>query len=116
MNCFLTSRTDDPDTGKLSSANRFIDELRQCFPKHCRALDICSDPDGWDTTDYYASLTKNTFEDAGFCFERFYTLDGRNESFAAELVRESNLVILSGGHVPTQNRFFEKIRQFVYVA
>ena len=42
-------------------------------------------------------------------FEQFRILDGRNESAAAELVRGSDLLILSGGHVPTQNRFFEKI-------
>ncbi len=110
MICFLTSRIDDPDTGDLNPANRFIDELHLRFPDHCRALDICSDPDGWDKTDFYASLTKKMFEDAGFSFEQFYTLDSRNQGLAKKLVQESNLLILSGGHVPTQNRFFQKIR------
>ena len=109
MICFLTSRIDVPDTGELNPANRFIDELRIHFPSPCRALDICSDPNGWDKTDLYASLTKKMFEEAGFTFKRFYTLDSRNEHLAAELVRESNLLILSGGHVPTQNHFFDKI-------
>ena len=90
MICFLTSRIDVPDTGELNPANRFIDELRLCFPHPCRALDICSDPDGWDKTDLYASLTKKMFEDAGFSFERFDTLDSRNDGSAAKLVRESN--------------------------
>ena len=49
------------------------------------------------------------FEDAGFVFECFDTLDGRNEDQAVTLVRASDLLILSGGHVPTQNAFFEKI-------
>ena len=109
MICFLTSRMDDPATGKINSANHLIDELRLHFPNPCRALDICSDPDGWDKTDYYASLTKKMFEEAGFAFERFYTLDSRNAGQAAKLIRESNLLILSGGHVPTQNKFFSKI-------
>ena len=109
MICFLTSRMDVPDMGELNSANHFIDELRLRFPNSCRALHICSDPDGWEKTDYYASLTRKMFEDAGFAFEQFYTLDSRNEGFAAKLVQESNLLILSGGHVPTQNQFFAKI-------
>ena len=109
MICFLTSRIDRPDTGKLDPANRFIDELRLRFPDPCRALDVCSDPHSWDKTDFYASLTKKMFEDAGFAFETFHTLDGRNEAQAARLVKESNLLILSGGHVPTQNRFFDRI-------
>ena len=109
MICFLTSRTDDPATEKLNPANRFIDELRRRFPNPCRALAVCSDPDSWDKTDYYSSLTRKAFEDAGFAFEQFSILDSRNEAGAAELVRGSNLLILSGGHVPTQNRFFHKI-------
>lgn len=110
MICFLTSRMDAPDTGELNSANRFIDELRLHFPDSCRALYVCSDPDGRDVTDRYASLVKKMMEDAGFAFERFSALDGRNGDLAAKIVRESDLLILAGGHVPTQNRFFERIR------
>ena len=108
MICFLTSRTDIP-TGELDPANGFIEEMRRCFPNPCRALDICSDPDGWESMDYYSGLIRTSFEDAGFRFENFRTLDSRNEEQAAELVRDSNLIILSGGHVPTQNAFFRKI-------
>ena len=109
MICFLTSRMDDPDTGQLNPANHFIDELRLHFPTPCRALDICSDPDDRDKTDFYALLTKKMLEDAGFSFEQFYTLDSRNQDLSKKLVQGSNLLILSGGHVPTQNRFFNKI-------
>ena len=94
MICFLTSRMDDPDTGKLNSANRFADELRKHFPAPCRALVVCSDPDDPEKTDYYSSLTREILEEAGFGFERFRILDGRNASRAASLVRESNLLIL----------------------
>ena len=109
MVCFLTSRLDVPDKGTLISANHFMDELRRHFPSHCRALHICSDPNDWDKMDYYASLTQKMFEDAGFAVEQYHTLDSRNEGFAAKLVQESNLLILAGGHVPTQNHFFDKI-------
>ena len=108
MICFLTSRTDTP-TGELNPANHFIEEMRRCFPDPCRALDICSDPDGWVSMDYYSGLIRTSFEDEGFQFESFRTLDSRNEEKAEALVRDSNLIILSGGHVPTQNAFFRKI-------
>ena len=107
MICFLTSRTDLPDTHELNPANRLIDELRRHFPKPCRALFISSDPEGWARTDLYSAATKESFEDAGFSFQRFEALDGRNEAQAAALVPASNLLILAGGHVPTQNRFFK---------
>ncbi len=110
MICFLTSRPDIPGTDFiLNPANRFIEELRQYYPRPCRALYICSDPDDWEKMDRYASVMKKSFEGAGFSFQSFRTLDGRNESRTRELVRESDLLILAGGHVPTQNRFFNRI-------
>ena len=109
MICFLTSRTDEPATGRLNPANHFVDELRRRFPQECRGLFICSDPDDREAMDYYAGLLKKSFEDAGFEFQSFRTLDGRNEAQAAELINGSDLLILAGGHVPTQNRFFQKI-------
>ena len=36
-------------------------------------------------------------------------LDGRNKQFAGKLVENSDFIILAGGHVPTQNKFFEDI-------
>ena len=110
MICFLTSRTDEAETGRLNPANGFVDELRRRFPPECRALFICSDPDDREATDYYAGLLKKRFEDAGFEFRSFRSLDGRNEEQAAELIGGSDLLIFAGGHVPTQNRFFQKIR------
>ncbi len=109
MICFLTSRTDDPATGGLNAANHLIDELRLHVPSPCRALDICSDPDGWEKMDFYAALLKKQFMDAGFSLAQIWTLDSRNEAQAAALVRQADLLILSGGHVPTQNRFFQRI-------
>lgn len=109
MICFLTSRMDDPNTGELNSANRFAEELRLRLPNPCRALHICSDPDNRDIMDRYTSITRKMLENAGFRFERFDPLDGRNEKLAEKLVGGSDLLILAGGHVPTQNRFFQKI-------
>ena len=109
MICFLTSQVNPQDEGALNPKNGFIDELRHRLPNPLQALDICSDPDAWDITDFYGGCTKRYFEDVGFRFARFLALDSRNESQAAELIQGSDLLILDGGHVPTQNRFFQRI-------
>ena len=109
MICFLTSRMDEPETGKLNPANRFVDELRRHVPDPCAVLDICSDPEDREKTDYYASVKKRMLEESGFAVERYDTLDGRNADLAEALVGGADLLILSGGHVPTQNAFFRRI-------
>ena len=109
MTCILTCRPDVSGAALLNPANRLVDELRRHFPKPCRAVYICSDPDGWEKMDFYAAAVKTMFSNGGFKFRSFRVLDGRNEERASELVRGANFLILAGGHVPTQNRFFRKI-------
>ena len=109
MIAFLTSSTALPDTDLLNPANHFIEELRNCFPSSCRCLFICSDPWHSQATDHFAYNVKTSFEGEDFSFESFEILDGRNEEEAEQLVENSNLIILAGGHVPTQNAFFQKI-------
>lgn len=109
MICFLTSQVNPEGEGALNPANGFVEELWRCLPDSIRSLNVCSHPDSWEITDFYAGITKGYFEDAGFRFRGFRVLDSRNEDRAAALVRDADLIILSGGHVPTQNRFFQKI-------
>ena len=109
MVCFLTSSPIIPGTELLNPANSFIDELRRCFYRDARALFVCSDPGLHDKTDFFANATKEIFENTGFSFSLFSVLDSRNERKASELIKNSDLIILGGGHVPTQNRFFNRI-------
>lgn len=109
MICFLTSRTDIKATGEATPANGFIEELRRFAPNPCRVLHICSDPTTHGIMDTKAAEVKASFEQVGFAFTSYPILDGRNEEHAAELIRDADILILSGGHVPTQNRFFHKI-------
>ncbi len=109
MMCFLTSSPVIPGTDLPNPANSFIEELHRHFHRDCQTLFVCSDPDLFDKTDFFANEIKRIFENAGFLFGGFRILDQRNEHKASELIRNSGLIILAGGHVPTQNRFFRKI-------
>ncbi len=109
MICFLTSRLNDPETEEFNPANRLVSELRRCFQASCKGLYICSDPDNAEQADLYADATRSYFEKEGLVFCRFSVLDGRNWTEAEKVVMDADLLILAGGHVPTQNRFFAKI-------
>ena len=109
MICLLTSSIVIPGTEELNPANGFVDALTRHFPQDCRAVFVCSDPDGGERTDFFAHAVRATFERAGFQFRQYLVLDGRNARDAAALVGGANLLILGGGHVPTQNRYFQNI-------
>ena len=109
MICFFTSSPMIPDTPDINPDNGFIHELHLALPYPCRALYICSDPDDGEMTDLYAGGTAEAMERAGFAFSAFDVLDGRNAEDGPALIENADFIILAGGHVPTQNAFFQKI-------
>lgn len=109
MTCFLTSSPFMPEGSKLDPANGFVSELLKTVPHPCRGLFICSDPKDYPFTDGFADMMHASLSASGISFSQYKILDGRNAEDAAALVADSDLIILAGGHVPTQNRFFESI-------
>lgn len=112
MTLFLTSSPCIPnaDRALLTPANGFIDRMRAALRPMPRALFICSHPDSHDLTDRFAQDMYDAFAEAGMPFGQFGVLDGRNAVEAENLVNASDFIILAGGHVPTQNAFFQSIR------
>lgn len=112
MTLFLTSSPylyqHDPAT--LDSSNGFTDRLRQVLPHRPKTLFICSDPASHDMTMDFIHITKDAFGRAGLPLGRCTALDGRNARWAYRLVAEAEFIIIMGGHVPTQNAFFQRIR------
>ncbi|MCT1179100.1 dipeptidase E, partial [Lactococcus lactis] len=45
---------------------------------------------------------KTCFFNSGFKFKNFKVLDNRNAKEKSEIISEAEVVILAGGHVPTQ--------------
>ena len=93
----------------LNPENSFVDNLFSCLPKHPRCLFICSAPDDPGFTDRVSGEMAAAFEEAGMTFASLAKLDRRNQEAAQMLIWQSDFIILSGGHVPTQNAFFQEI-------
>ena len=110
MICFLTSSHNIEGRPDLNPANGFASKLLKAVPQPCRGLAICSDPDDCERTDFFCGSVREGFEVSGVVFSEYQILDGRNQDKAAELVQGADLIILMGGHVPTQNRFFGEIQ------
>ena len=111
MTLFITSSpfVENAPRAILSPANAFIDNIRQALPENPRVLFICADPEDHQGVCRFAAETTAAFAEAGIAFSCYHVLDGRNSRSTQALLNRSDFVILSGGHVPTQNAFFQKI-------
>ena len=112
MNLFITSSPyiDGADRALLSNANHFVDRIREVLPPNPKAVFVCSNPDDHEGTCRFAAETCGAFLEAGIAFSSYQVLDGLSAGRAYGMISHSDLVILGGGHVPTQNAFFRKIR------
>lgn len=93
----------------LNPENQFLDNLYACLPENPRCLFICSSPDDPGFTDRVSAEMAEAFREAGIIFSTLMKLDRRNQEDAQMLIWKSDFIILSGGHVPTQNAFFQEI-------
>ena len=111
MTVFVTSSPyiDGADRPILNPANGFIDRIRECLPENPRCLFVASDPVDHYATCMFGCHTVIAFATANIPFSSFQVLDDWNAEDAADLIMESDLIVLAGGHVPTQNAFFREI-------
>ncbi len=111
MIAFITSSPfrEDVDRPTFSNENGFVDRIRMALPTHPRCLYICSSPDRHDLNCLFGADVFMAFANAGIHFAGYDVLDNTNWDRAGELVKSANLIVLAGGHVPTQNAFFQKI-------
>jgi dipeptidase E len=108
---YLTSSPciDGADRAVLNPQNDFLDRLRCDLPVNPRCLYIASSPDDRDATCEFGAAMFCAFAEAGIHFSQYRILDRLTEELAADLIMDSDFIILAGGHVPTQNVFFNEI-------
>jgi len=107
---FLTSSPFFGYDGDLNPANWLIDELHARLPQPLKCLLITSAPDDIEMTDRMAWGVREAFDHVDLSFDHYEVLDRRTQRWAARMIKEANFIILSGGHVPTENKFFTELK------
>lgn len=116
MKCILTSYLNlydkDDDGNKIAknfgNKNNILDNIKKYVKKYDNFLFVANDEFNNEATDMYADVTFKSF-DLTLAFKNYKILDSRTENIADELIKEADLIFLCGGHLPTQNNFFENI-------
>ena len=116
MTLFLTSSPCDdnvPEGCELPciyfERNEFVANLRKYVAPGGRLLVIAAWPADYARNDEMAQTFADCFAWHGMGFSQVDVLDRRNVERADELVAASDVILLAGGHVPTENAFFKAI-------
>lgn len=94
---------------RFSNDNNVIDNLKTHIKNYNNFLFISSDENDKVRIPAYFNAVKESFA-LTLPFKNYYLLDGRKKNMAKEMVENADFIFLCGGHVPTQNNFFEKIK------
>ncbi len=114
MILFLTSSPTGPlDNSRpvdgIDSKNYLIENFQKYWKPEMNCLYITAFPSDTAANDEIRSGMRDTWERAGFSIGAFDIWDDRTKDFSKEALHSYDLLILGGGHVPTQNAFFQRI-------
>lgn len=93
----------------LNPLNDLAGELKKDWRGDAACLLIAASPDEYERNDAMAAGQARDFQDSGLPVSRFDVCDGRNGAEMAARLSEYDVLVLSGGHVPTENAFLHKI-------
>lgn len=114
MITFLTSSPSGPLDGSrsvhgLDEKNSFVENLKNYWRGDARCLIISASPCAYEENDGMTAFFKGAVEAAGLSVSVFDLWDARTEDTSANKLHSYDVIFLGGGHVPTQNLFFQKI-------
>ncbi len=92
----------------LITDNNLVNNLKNRWPERAKVLFIAANPNNIEKSESYRNAFLYAFPFHNMPIETFTICDCRNENIVEQLA-DYNVIILSGGHVPTQNIFFRRI-------
>ena len=93
----------------LIQQNGLLDNLKSIWIQDARVLIICANPDNHEKNDGVYACLKEALPMSGLSVSYIAQCDDRNPEII-ESLPEMDVIILAGGHVPTQNRFMKQLR------
>ena len=116
MKLFMTSSpmgayrsTEAPAFQGLNPANGMVKELFSYWKENSRCLLISAFPDEYDLNDRMRGDFERIFRETGLSVECMDLCDRRSGRETISELSRYDMVILGGGHVPTEKAFFDEI-------
>ncbi len=115
MVVFLTSSPTGDLDGKykvegLDTRNDFLNQVRKYWKDNCRCLIATASPDDKESNLEFAHFWEDALRKSHLSVECVDLLDREAGHMTAETICSYDLIVMGGGHVPTQNSFFREIK------
>ena len=94
---------------QLSTENGLLDSFQKHWKDNAKVLIISSDPEDIEKNNSIRNIFAASFPMSGLSVSQMDICDNRSTKLL-DKISDYDVVILAGGHVPTQNKFFERIR------
>ncbi len=92
----------------LLQENGLLGRIRSIWKENARVLLISGDPCNYEKNDVVCSCLREAFPMSGLSVSSMDVCDDRSRELALH-IEEMDVLILMGGHVPTQNAFMKEI-------
>lgn len=114
LSLFLTSSPFGPldnsyQVEGLDPGNGFADLVRERWREGARVLIISAFPADIPANIEMRSFMENALEISGLSLSAADIWDDRTEEYTREALHSYDVIFLGGGHVPTENAYFERI-------
>ena len=93
----------------LIQSNGLLDNLKSIWIPEARVLIVCGNPDNYGKNDGVLACLKEAFPMSGLSISSIAMCDDRNPELI-ESLENIDVLVLAGGHVPSQNRFMKQLR------
>lgn len=93
----------------LPQTNGLLNRLKAIWTENARVLFICADPTKYEKNDNICACFKESLPMSGLSISYIDKCDERNPE-AVDDLKNIDVLIISGGHVPTQNRFMKRLQ------
>ena len=94
---------------KLENTNELLDNINKYLPNKSKLVVIANNPDAYESNDERAEILYKSFQLSNLKFKEKILIDNRNAKEAKSILQNASLVILWGGKVYCQMKFFRKI-------
>lgn len=98
-----------PSYKGFNPENHLLDNLKADWREDSRCLLIAASPDAYMANNEMRFFFEKAVKESGLSVSAFDLCDSRNGKEMMEDLHSYDMIILGGGHVPTQNTFFHRI-------